>query len=664
MAPAYIRLLLPLLLLGGAFICGFYVEWAALTAGLVLIWAAPIWLTRIGHPISGDYYDALALAWLCWLVLSLTWSIASDYSQVIVYSLALLPAAFLTWRRWTHAEQAWPWLRGFLWLLALALSLWGILGDPAANFVSKPDGPYIDPNVYAANLNLLWLPLSAYFLIAPPSRPRWLDAGMLLVLGLTALAFFMSASRGAGLAALILFPLVFWQARKRLGFAERTFKWGVVTSLGYAINYWGMEYDLGVRLAETVRSGDSARLLLWQSTWDMIQQHPWLGTGLGSFRLLYPQFRNPLESGSGGYWSHNDYLQIWQEGGLISLLLILTIAFLLARLTWHELRKDDAASGERLGLMAGCLAIFIHAGVNFLLYFPIINLLIGLYWARAMELPGFQTAHKSWLLPVRPAVLRLTAWTVILASGYLLTTSALIQSSVFFTQTGNTLLTRLLPDVPHVAIAHGLSILRPNLSQPHLTMARLFDARLASDGTGNRELDAKLFKEADTQFEEARKALPCLLPLGVFHMDFLLRQGHFSADEDIAGKTIRIARENLACNPRHGLSHAYLALAQHASGDVMGARQSLREAYGQVIYMIEQSLLIAAWLEIKDVEPNPEAVALTRNILNSLQQAEFDPATRHNLLYWDSLILDVDRLARKMNKAASNQASRTTYSSP
>jgi hypothetical protein len=181
-------------------------------------------------------------------------------------------------------------------------------------------------------------------------------------------------------------------------------------------------------------------------------------------------------------------------------------------------------------------------------------------------------------------------------------------------------------------------------------MARIFDARLGDNGTGNSELDGKLFKEADTQFDEARKALPCLLPLGSYHVDFLLRQGHIVQGSDAAAKAIEVARENLACNPRHGLSLAYLALAQHADGDPKAARATLQQAYGRVVYQIEGALLIAVWLQIKEVPQKPEAVALTREIMTSLQKIEFNPAARFPQSHWDELMLAVDKLTRDMNQ--------------
>ncbi len=646
MAASTYTLSLARLPLVGAVAIGFFPQWSAFTATLVLLWAAftlPVWQDGRARL---DRTDLLALAWLLWLPITLAWSSVADFSQAVVFALALLPAGFLVWRRWPDARRAWPWMQGLLWLLGFALAAWGMLQDPATTYVGKPEGPYIDPNVYAATLNLLWLPLTAFYLYPQTGRARWIEGAMLLVLGTLATAFFMSASRGAGLAALLLFPLIFWHARKQAGYAERSIKWLILAALGYGIGLLGVDQDVGGRLAETLRSGDSARMQLWQSTWQMIVQQPWLGWGFGSFRLLYPAHRDPLETGSGGYWSHNDYLQIWQEGGLISLLLVVAIAVMMLRTAWRALRANDEQAGERLGLMAGCLAIWLHAGVNFLLYFPTISLLMGIYWARALATEPRMLPTRTYALAVKPVVGNALWWGALMMSGYVLVTSAVINSGVLFTRSGETLLARMVPASHHAAIANWLAILRPTMAQPRLILAALYDQRLGESGTGHHALDAKLFAAADAELAAAREALPCLVSLGVMHMEFLLRQWRFANEAVPATRVIAIARENLACHPRHGLSHAYLALAQHALGDTDAAKATLREAYDKVIYQAEQYALIATWLEIKTTPAHPDTVATANRIRQHLFVAEYNPARKIPLQQWDELFQQIDRLAR------------------
>ena len=56
----------------------------------------------------------------------------------------------------------------------------------------------------------------------------------------------------------------------------------------------------------------------------MLMDAPWLGIGLGTYWLYWPTYRHPDDT-SGGFYVHNDYLQIWIETGLPGFLLLLAV---------------------------------------------------------------------------------------------------------------------------------------------------------------------------------------------------------------------------------------------------------------------------------------------------------------------------------------------------
>ncbi len=62
--------------------------------------------------------------------------------------------------------------------------------------------------------------------------------------------------------------------------------------------------------------GDQGRYAYWKIAWHMVQQHPVLGNGLGTFG---PRFfaETPIY---GRMYAHNSYLQIWTEAGVLSIL--------------------------------------------------------------------------------------------------------------------------------------------------------------------------------------------------------------------------------------------------------------------------------------------------------------------------------------------------------
>jgi len=94
--------------------------------------------------------------------------------------------------------------------------------------------------------------------------------------------------------------------------------------------------------------GWPTRIVIWKTTWHMICAHLWLGVGAGNFTLAYPQqivagvWADPaLRAYAGAFTNdaHNEYMQIWAETGLPSLVIYLAmvVAFfwgIAARLRW------------------------------------------------------------------------------------------------------------------------------------------------------------------------------------------------------------------------------------------------------------------------------------------------------------------------------------------
>ncbi len=104
---------------------------------------------------------------------------------------------------------------------------------------------------------------------------------------------------------------------------------------------------------------------IWLATSRLVADHPWFGVGLGAFPYAYPAY----DQSSGAQrveQSHNDYLQILADagivGGLLALAFILILfftAFRAAR-THHRRRRSII-----LGALSGCLAIAVHSFVDF-----------------------------------------------------------------------------------------------------------------------------------------------------------------------------------------------------------------------------------------------------------------------------------------------------------
>jgi hypothetical protein len=335
--------------------------------------------------------------------------------------------------------------------------------------------------------------------------------------------------------------------------------------------------------------------MLWKATLDLIMESPWHGIGLGGFRAAYPLTRMPEENLTAGIWTHNDYLQLWLEGGFVTLLFVLVFFGVFAWLAYDALRRrgSDAASVEQLGLACGALALFIHAGVNFILYFAFVNVFLGLYLARALELRG-STPDKGWVLPVRPIVAQATV--LALAFAGLLNLAGHLGMQLFLggSQYGMQAIRALGHEPNTYEIAHRLARLLPDAPAPRYVMAKQMEAVLNAGGTGRADMDRDAFELATEHYEAARRLAPCHVSFGIAEADFLRRHPEQDAADDASRRAIAVLRDNLACNPRHGLSLYLLAQQLAKQGDENGARTLLVFGIRNALFGPEQLVLIAA----------------------------------------------------------------------
>jgi tetratricopeptide (TPR) repeat protein len=121
-------------------------------------------------------------------------------------------------------------------------------------------------------------------------------------------------------------------------------------------------------------SGDiSGRTEAWKMTYDIAQDYPVFGTGLGTFVHISPKYQTI--SITGGHWaqSHNDYLNLMSDTGTAGF--AIGVIFLLAwfvyvlrcfyRKNLRTYQKSIAA-----GCIAGVTAILIHSIADFNLQIP------------------------------------------------------------------------------------------------------------------------------------------------------------------------------------------------------------------------------------------------------------------------------------------------------
>jgi hypothetical protein len=221
-------------------------------------------------------------------------------------------------------------------------------------------GTLVYPNALAGII-LLLLPVS---LVLAFNSARWLRpplpvtvSGLALFLGV--MVFLWTGSKlgwliAMALGGVCLFRLP-WTARLKCAALI------VVTVIGLMV--------FAVRFHSYFAAGATsvgARFDYWQAAVKTAWQHPWLGTGPGTFQRPYARIKSP--DAEMARLAHNDYLEQFSDSGIIGgtlygawiVLSLLTIG----RRVWHSADSIDFA------IFLGVLGWFVQGLGEFSLYVP------------------------------------------------------------------------------------------------------------------------------------------------------------------------------------------------------------------------------------------------------------------------------------------------------
>jgi O-antigen ligase len=302
-----------------------------------------------------------------------------------------------------HLKQ----LAWFVLSLGFAVSLFAIVQHFTFNgklywFVSVPDGaapfgPFVNTNHFAGFVELV-APLGLALLSFPSRRREREHVILLLLFTIVPVgAVVLSASRGGIIGLMLEFAL--------LVFLSRTHQFGrkqLLGAAGIAVLAGGFTFWLGVsaavqRFEQLSRAGIARelRVSMYEDTWRIFADHPWVGTGLGTLVTVYPQYASFYDGRTVDH-AHNDYLELLADTGLMGGLCGLSF---IALLFWQGLKRlEDAEWGSaraiRAGSLAACVGILIHSLVDFNLHIPS-NALLFLLFA------GAATAKISEPSPLR-----------------------------------------------------------------------------------------------------------------------------------------------------------------------------------------------------------------------------------------------------------------------
>jgi len=283
--------------------------------------------------------------------------------------------------------------------LALVFSLYGaaLAGFALLQGISSNYGPYVNHNHYAGLMEMLVpIPLVLSLTHLAPARTRAVAAAAAAVMAGT---IFLSGSRGgmlAILAELIILSVLVVKQKRSLRTAIGV---GLFLVIVAGLLTWVGGAELSKRIA-TVASSHSeisgnVRTNINRDGFKMFLKKPVLGWGLGTFPVVYPQFRT-FYTNFFVNEAHNDYLQLLVEMGLLGFGTMLW--FLVTVYSW-ALKKIKNWTAEISGAVAlasvlGLSGILVHSAVDFNLQIPANAALFYVLCTIAASEPFAQPARK------------------------------------------------------------------------------------------------------------------------------------------------------------------------------------------------------------------------------------------------------------------------------
>ncbi|HQZ97503.1 MAG TPA: O-antigen ligase family protein [Pyrinomonadaceae bacterium] len=247
--------------------------------------------------------------------------------------------------------------------------------QPAAGV---PFGSFVNRHDFAAIIEMtIALPLGLIFAGSLRSDKRLL---YIVAIALMGAALLLSGSRGGLVALIAEIILLIILTSKAQGTKNLVLKAALSLALIFAAVagavFVGGDTSL-TRFSETAASDDvtSSRSQIWSVTLKVIASNLPFGAGLGAFPQAYTAY-DP----SGGYerveQSHNDYLQIVADAGLVGAV----IGGLFLFWFFREGIRNAAVSnqfrrGTAVGAFAGCFAILVHSLFDFVLHITAVSVM-------------------------------------------------------------------------------------------------------------------------------------------------------------------------------------------------------------------------------------------------------------------------------------------------
>ncbi|MGA8761520.1 MAG: O-antigen ligase family protein [Candidatus Sulfotelmatobacter sp.] len=258
-------------------------------------------------------------------------------------------------------------------------------------------GPYVNHNHYAGLMEMLApIPLILSLTRLAPSKVRMAAA---VAAALMAGTIFLSGSRGGMLAIateLIVLAILLTKQRRGLRTAVGI---GLFLAIVLTMLIWIGGGELSRRIAtispaHTDLTSD-LRAGINRDGLRMFVKRPVLGWGLGTFPLVYPEFRS-FYTNFFVNAAHNDYLQLLVETGLLGVAIMIWFLIVVYRGAIKKLSNwtGDISGAVALASLLGLSGILVQSAFDFNLQIPANAALFYVLCTVAASEPFAQPARK------------------------------------------------------------------------------------------------------------------------------------------------------------------------------------------------------------------------------------------------------------------------------
>jgi O-antigen ligase len=274
--------------------------------------------------------------------------------------------------------------RGYIWFLmtlGFCVSIFGILQYLTFNgklywvrtmrYGGIPFGPYVNRNHFAGFAEMI-IPVALVPLVLGKVRRERLFLVALFAL-VPIVALLLSASRGGIISFAVQMVTLFLLLLVRRIRSRHVLVGGLVVLCAVMTVSWIGVQQVLQRFSgmQTMEVSGGKRAAMLQDTWRLFLDHPLLGTGLGTFEMVFPPY-DSLYDGKIVNHAHNDYVEALAETGIVGGLCcawFLGLVLLNSLKGWAELGTSFGSALNLSGLIA-CTGILVHSLVDFNLHIP------------------------------------------------------------------------------------------------------------------------------------------------------------------------------------------------------------------------------------------------------------------------------------------------------